>query len=514
MPTDPKPAPGTTTSLPPAPGSWTDFDGCDTTRSVLNRIQRRPYHSGVRLRLNRPRQLARSLLSAARRDREEVEEYLDARPEEWEALVESAPSDAADVLEELSEEAAVELLSDLDPDDAAEILEEIAPELAAEFLEELPVSDAAAALDFMDPEDAADLIGELDDDNARAVLNAMGIAEAAAVRELLAYPPDTAGGLMSREIAALPIGLTAGEAIERIRQLEDELEDLSYVYVVDDSHRLVGVISFRDLVFGRPGSGLDESMVHDPVSVTAFTDREEVADLAQRYHLFGVPVTDEAGMLLGMVTTENVLEAVQDEASEDFATSVGAGAEETAYTDVLVSARMRSPWLLLNLALSLGVAFVIESQTGIISEVPVLAALMPVVALLGGNAGSQSLAVIIRSLASDDVPGSRIMGILGRQVRVGMLVGVLVAVTAAMVTYGLIEGGIFASNQASSVGVATVVAAATLVNLTIAATAGAGIPLALRRMGLDPALASSIFLTFITDLVGFGGFLLVAALLL
>lgn len=458
--------------------------------------------------------MARNLLQAARRDRDEVEEYLDARPEEWGALVESAPSDAADVLEELSEEAAIDLLADLEAEGAAELLEEIAPELAVEILEELPVDTVAAALDFMDPEDAADLVGHLEDEAAEAVLDAMGDEEATSVRRLLVYPADSAGGLMSTDIAALPHGMTAGEAIERIRQLNDELEDLSYVYVVDEADRLLGVVSFRDLVFKRPGTGLDEVMVPDPVSVTAFTDREEVAELAQRYHLFGVPVTDDSGRLLGMVTTENVLEAVQDEATEDFAASVGAGAEETVYSDVLLASRMRSPWLVVNLILSLAVAFVIESQTGVISRVPVLAALMPIVAVLGGNAGSQSLAVMIRALASDDVPGSRVPGILVRQLEIGVLVGVLTAGSAALVTYVLIEMGLFEAASAGSFGVATVVAVAALANLTVATVVGAGIPLILRRAGLDPALASSIFLTFVTDLVGFGGFLVVAAVLL
>lgn len=468
----------------------------------------------MKLRLRSPRRLARNLLSAARRDREEVEEYLDSRPEEWEALVESAPGDAADVLEELSEEAAVDLLTDLDPDDAAEILEEIAPELAADIIEDLAVDAAAAALDHMDPERAADLIGELPEDAAEIVLEAMSPPEADAVRRLLVYPADSAGGLMSQEIAALPLGLTVGEAIERIRTLNDELDHLSYVYVVDDENHLKGVISFRDLVFGRPGAGLDEAMVSDPVSVTAFTDREEVAELVQRYHLFGVPVTDDSGRLLGMVTTDAVLEAVQDEASEDFAASVGAGAEETVYSDVFPSARMRSPWLLINLVLALFVAFVIENQTGVISRVPILAALMPVVALLGGNAGTQSLAVVIRSLASDDVPASRIIGILGRQMRIGLLVGLLTAAAAAAITYGLVQLDVFSPSGASALEVALVVATAAVANLTIATTVGAAIPLALRRLGLDPALASSIFVTFVTDMVGFGGFLLLAGLTL
>ncbi|MFP3915939.1 MAG: magnesium transporter, partial [Actinomycetota bacterium] len=305
-----------------------------------------------------------------------------------------------------------------------------------------------------------------------------------------------------------------GEAIERIRVLHSELEDLSYVYVVDDEDLLRGVISFRDLVFERPGAGLDEAMVPEPVAVTAFTDREEVAEIVQRYHLFGVPVTDDNGRLLGMVTTDAVLEAVQDEASEDFAASVGAGTEETVYSAVFRSARMRSPWLLINLALALAAALVIEQQTGVISRIPVLAALMPVVALLGGNAGTQSLAVVIRSLASDDVPVSRILGILGRQLRIGILVGVFVAASAAAVTFLLVGAEIFASRGQSEAGVALVVGIAVLVNLAIATTVGAAIPLLLRRLGLDPALAASIFLTFVTDAVGFGGFLLVADALL
>jgi len=468
----------------------------------------------MKLRLRSPRQLARNLLRAARRDRDEVEEYLDARPAEWEALVASVPGDAADVLEELSEEAAIDLIADLEPDDAAGVLEEISPELAAEILEELPVETAAAALDAMDPEDAADLIGELPEDAAEVVLEAMSPTEAEAVRRLLIYPPDSAGGLMTTEIAALPIGLTVGEAIERIRVLSDELEHLSYVYVVDDENRLKGVISFRDLVFERPGAGLDEAMVHDPVSVTAFTDRRQVAELAQRYHLLGVPVTDDNGRLLGMVTSDAVIEAVQEEASEDFATSVGAGAEETVYSDVFRSARTRFPWLLINLTLGLTVALVIEQQTGIISEVPVLAALMPIAAMLGGNGGTQSLAVVIRSLSSDDVPGSRIAGVLGRQLRIGLLVGVAVSIATALITLALLNIDVLDSGSAPHLRVAVVVGLAVFANLSIATTLGAAIPLVLRRIGLDPALAPSIFLTFATDVVGFGGFLLVATLLL
>jgi magnesium transporter len=467
----------------------------------------------VRLRLRRPRQLARDLLAAARRDHEEVADYLETHGEEWEALAEAAPGDAADVLEQLSEEDAAGLLAELEPQDVADILEQIAPELAAELVEDVPIEDLTAAVGEMTGEAAADLLYELDDDVTESVLAMLDDESEQEIRRLLEYPSDTAGGLMTTEIAALPLGLTAGEAIERIRQLHEQYEDFSYVYVVDDDRKLRGVIFFRDLVFARPGASLEEVMIPDPVSVEAMTDREEVAELAQRYRLFGIPVVDEQGRPIGVVTTDAVIEAIQDEATEDFAAAVGAGLGETVYTDVTKSFRSRAPWLVLNLILATLVAWVIEQQTSIISSEPVLAALMPIVATLGGNGGNQSLAVMIRSLASDDVPRAQVTSILLRQAGVGVLNGLLLAVAAAGVTYVLVDSGVFVSTSDPAT-VALVIGIACMANLIIATLSGSAIPLILRRLGLDPALASSILLTLITDAVGFGGFLLVAAALL
>jgi len=466
----------------------------------------------MRLRLRSPRQLARQLLTVARRDHEQVADLIDANREAWEALVDATPNDAADIIEQLAETDAAQLLSDLPASQAAEILEEIAPELAVELLEQYPLAELAAALNEMPSEAAADLIGELDDEATEDVLAAMSDDAEDEVRGLLSYPPDTAGGLMTTEIAALPLGLTTGEAIERIRQLREEYEDLSYVYVVDDEDHLKGVISFRDLVFRRPGAPLADVMVADPISVGTLIDREEVAELAQRYHLFGIPVVDEHEHLVGMVTTDAVIEAIQDEASEDFAAAVGAGIAETVYTGVTISFRVRVPWLGVNLLLALVVALVIEAQTGIIRSEPVLAALMPIVALLGGNGGNQSLAVMIRSLASDDVPTAQVRGILARQTGVGVLNGLAIGFLSGVVCWLLIEAGIFKSEEPLQV--AMVVSVSACVVLIVGALAGSGIPVILRTLGLDPALASSIFLTLITDTVGFGGFLLLASALI
>lgn len=467
----------------------------------------------MRLRLRSPRQLAKTLLDLARSEPEEVADYLEANPEEWEALAEAAPSDAADVLEQLDDEDAAGLLAGLDASEAAEVLEEIAPELAAELVEDLPVTKLAEALSEMQGDLAADLLGELDEEVVEDILAAMTDEAEEEVRGLLAFPTDSAGGLMTTDIAALPESLSAGEAIERIRQLMNLFEDLSYVYVVDDESRLKGVISFRHLVYSRPGAPLSEVMVPDPITVGPYSDRQEVIDICQSYHFFGVPVVDERGVLLGVVTRAAVIEAAQDEASEDFAAAVGAGIGETVYSDITESFRMRVPWLLINLLLAMVVAFVIETQTGIISSEPVLAALMPLVALLGGNGGNQSLAVMIRSLATDDVPGSQVRAILQRQVGIGLLTGATLAIAAGTLTYLLLATPIFDRTN-EPIEVALVVGLAMMANMVIGSVAGSGIPLLLRKLRLDPALAASIFLTLITDMVGFGGFLLIAALML
>jgi magnesium transporter len=464
----------------------------------------------VRIRLLKPRELAARLLDLARRRPAEVEEYLDSHGEEWEALAGANPHDVADILEELGEEAATELLTDLPPAEAAEVLEEMRTELAADILEVLSAEAAADLLEVMDTSEAADLLAEVEPTVRNRLIAELEEEFAGEVLELLAYSPDSAGGIMTTEIAALPVGMSAGEAIEAIRRLHDELEDLSYVYVVDERERLLGVLSFRDLVFNRPGVGLDEVMVADPIAVAADTDRGEVAELIQRYHLFGLPVVDGSRRLLGMVTTEAAIEAVQEEASEDFAVAVGAGAEETVHTPVPRSIRSRLPWISFDVVISSVVVVAISRFSGILEQFTVLAALMPLVARIGGDAGAQSLAVVIRGLASDDISSSANARVIRRETLIGALNGVAIALLAGILGYTLqtIRGG----PDPLQIGLAMTIAAWS--NLLIAGMAGAGIPLALRALGFDPALGSNLFLTTVTDLLGFAGFLAVASALL
>ncbi len=456
-----------------------------------------------RKKLPRPRELAARLASLARREPQEVEAYLDAHTEEWVELAQADPHDAADILEELGDEAAADLIRGLGAPEAADVLEEMQDDLAADVLEEMTPPRAASMLEAMVPAEAADLIGALEPEAKEEILAAMGDEAAGAIRELLAYPSDSAGGLMTMRIAALPIGLTAGEAIERIRQLHEELEHLSYVFVVDDSHRLVGVLSFRELVFARPGDGLDDVMVSNPIKVTPLTDREEVTELARRYNLFAVPVVDFDDRLLGIVTSDEVIDAVEQEAGEDFAVAMGAGGEETVFTPVRRSIRMRFPWLVFDLALSSSVSLVIASFQNQIAAVPLLASLMPLVARIGGDSGAMSLAVVIRGLATREISPNRSLRVILRELALGMSNGLATAVLSGVIATILLDPHI-----------GLVVFISVLANLTVAGFAGAALPLLLKRLRFDPALGSNLFVTTVTDLTGFGGFLLVASLLL
>ncbi len=458
----------------------------------------------MRLRLRRPVQLGRALRDLARRRPSEAEQYLDAHQEEWGSLAEANPHDAADILEALGEEAAIDLLVELEPDEAAEILEEMRPGAAAGVLEELPLSDAALLLNEMGPSEAADIVAELGPEARQAVIEELAPQVAGEVLELLEYPADSAGGLMRTDPATLRLETTAGEAIESLRLLHQELGGLSYVYIVDPDRRLRGVLSFRDLVFAPPQTPLEDVMVHETVAVTPDTDREEVAEIIRRYGLLGLPVVDNEGTLLGMIDIEEVIEAVQQEASEDMATMMGAGAEETVFTSVSSSIRMRLPWIVVNLATAFLAAVVVSYFEPVISRLAILAAYMPVVASMGGNSGAQSLAVVIRSLAMGDVPDHYARRVIRRELLLGLANGLAIAVLSGAVAWTFTED--------PRIGV--VIGVAAWVNMTVAGAAGSGIPIALERLGLDPALASNIFLTTVTDVVGFGGFLAIATLML
>jgi len=470
----------------------------------------------MRIRIPRPRQFGSMIRDLARRDPDEAEAYLDTHQDAWEELAERNPHDAADILEAIDEEGAADLLTDLDADDAGDVLDEMNAEAAADVLEEMDTTEAAWLISQMEVDQAVDVIGALDPVKRTALLGALDPETAQNVEQLLVYAADTAGGMMTTDFAALPAGMTSGEAIESLRRLHGELgSNLLYVYVTDDADRLLGVVSFRDLVFARPGTGLDEVLEPNVVSVRTDTDREKVAELVQRYRLIAIPVIDPDQRLVGIVKVTEAMEAIQAEVGEDIAVMVGAGEEETVFTPVQVSIRRRLPWIAFNLAVGFFIAAVISQFEDTLTTYAVLAAYMPLVALLAGNSGAQSLAVIIRSMAVGELPPGRAGRAIRREVVIGLIDGLMISITAALVAAFTI--GFFQEGDAQSIEpgqLAAIVFIAVWVAFIVAGLVGAGIPVLLRRMGQDPALASNIFLTLITDIVGFGGFLITATLLL
>jgi magnesium transporter len=457
------------------------------------------------MRRTRRHTITDSLRELARNRPEEAAEYLDNNVDEWVDLANTDPHNAADILEAIGALDAAEYLTSLDPADVGEIFDEMNTEVAADIVQVIDPTLAARIVAEMDTDQAADLIADLEPDTYKPVYEALDPEARSEIEALLHYPPDSAGGIMTPEFGTLPKGLPAGEAIETLRQMHADLgANLVYIYVVDGDGRLEGVVSFRELVFARPGQSIEEVMVKEPISVQALADREIVSELIQRYHLLAIPVVNPERKLVGIVRVAEAMDAVAEEATEDIAQMVGAGAEESVHTPVSRSVARRQPWLVVNLFMGVLIAASISPFREIIETNTSLALLMPMVALLGGNSGAQSLAVVIRAMALGDLPPGRASVAIRREVMVGVAnavtIGILSAFAAALV--------------AGSRDVGVVMLAAVVVNMLVAGLAGAGIPVALRRAGLDPALASNIFLTMITDIVGFVSFLLTAQLLL
>lgn len=470
----------------------------------------------MKIRIPRPRQFGSSLRELARRSPDKAEEYLDTHTEAWEQLAERDPHDAADILEALDEEGAADLLQGLQMGNVGEVLDEMRPEAAADVLEELDPIDAAALVSLMEPDQAADVIGVLKPEDRTAVLAALESGAASEIQALLVHAADTAGGMMTTDFAALPIDMSAGAAIEELRRLHDELgSNLLYVYAVDNGSRLVGVVSFRDLVFANPAATLAQVIEPTLVTVRPDTDREDVGELIQRYRLIAIPVVDTDGTLVGIVKFSEAIEAIQAEVGEDIAVMVGAGEEESVFTPVTRSVRRRLPWIGFNLVVGVFIAAVVSQFEATLTTYAVLAAYMPMVALLAGNSGAQSLAVIIRSMAVGDLPRGRAGRAIRREIAVGIIDGTVIATVAAglaALTIGVFEGD--SLNPVSPGEVGLIIFIAVWVAFLVAGAVGSGIPVLLRRMNQDPALASNIFLTMITDIVGFGGFLITATLLL
>jgi magnesium transporter len=385
-----------------------------------------------------------------------------------------------------------------------EALSELGPEKGAELLALRSAEDIARLTQEIPSDDAAPLIGHLPKELAAAVLDLLKPKAGGGVPELLEYEEQTAGRLMNPNVFALGEDLTAGEAITALQSARD-VEMVFYLYVVDDRRHLVGVISLRRLLLVPPDTPLKRIMTTDVYSVRVDTDQEEVARQVASYNLLAIPVVDVENKLVGVVTVDDVIDVIKDEATEDVYRLAGVSRDDGVLTPPGESLRRRLPWLLVNLATAFLAAAVVGLFAGPINQVVALAMFMPVVAGMGGNAATQTLTVVVRGIAIGELTWSNARQALLKEGLVGLGNGLGAGLVGAIGVWIFTQG-----NWALGV----ILMAAMIINMFVAATAGTLIPLGLRALKVDPALASSVFITTLTDVFGFLSFLGLATIFL
>ena len=395
------------------------------------------------------------------------------------------------LLVERSPRLAMETVSEMGPEEGAKLLTGRAAEEVAKLLQELPSDDAAALIDYLQEELQSE------------VLELMRRRESQEVESLLEYGEQTAGRIMNPQVFALNEDLTVAEAITALQSSRD-VEMVFYLYVVDERRHLVGVTSLRRLLLVSPETPLKRIMTPELTSVRVDTDQEEVARLVASYNLLAVPVVDEENKLAGVITVDDVIDVIKDEAAEDLLRLAGVSGDERIETPVSEAIRKRLPWLGINLVTAFVAAGVVATFESTIQQVTALAVFMPIVAGMGGNAATQTLTVIVRGLALGEVSFATARKALAKETAIGLANGVVLGLVAA--------GVAMATKQDPMLGL--VLGMAMLVNLLVAATAGTVVPLGLKALKVDPALGSSVFITTFTDMVGFAAFLGLATVFL
>ncbi|MBU3759391.1 MAG: magnesium transporter [Candidatus Omnitrophica bacterium] len=411
--------------------------------------------------------------------------------------VDSDPVAAAHSLESLAEEDALAVLKELPPDLSSRIFPHLELTAASAFLQELPAEQLPPILERLEPQQGAAILMHLTPQAREKFVQNLPAKLKKSVQEYLAYPEDSAGRMMSTAMLSFHEDIQVQDAVHKIRLLAQKQYPASYAYVVDNTNRLVGVINMRDLMLASPQVPLSAVMRREVFSVNCFMDREQVADELGRRKFFAAPVVDPEGRLLGLVKAEKLIKGIQEEATEDLQKMFGAGGDERAFSSVGFSLKKRMPWLAINLVTAFGAGAVVACFEGIIAKITVLAVYLPIVAGQGGNAGAQSLAVVMRAIVMREIRPGENWKLLVKEGTVGLINGVLIGVLTAGAAW------MWQGNPM----LGAVVALAMTANLFAAGLAGAAIPMTMKRLGFDPAQSSNIVLTTVTDIVGFLSFL-------
>lgn len=403
------------------------------------------------------------------------------------------PADAAEILEALPDEEKRELFEVWDADHSADALLEMDEEEQVEIAEHLRLAVISEILSEMPADDAVDLLGDLSTDRAARILEKIEPEKRLHLEKLLKHREDTAGGLMTPKIISLNKSMNTQEAIDYLRKQGPSAKEIYYIFVVDENNRLAGVLSLRDLIIAQPNAFvkniMDENVIYAPANV----DQEEVARIMRKYDLLALPVVSDDMKLLGMVTVDDVMDVMQNEATEDMYRMVGLSAEEKVSNPIRVSLKRRLPWLYVNLMTAMLSASVVAFFQSTVARLAILAVFMPIVANQGGVGGSQVATILVRGLALGELDKAMARRAIIKELSLGALNGIAIGSVIALLA--------FIWKGSPMLGI--IVGMAMMLNLIAAGLAGMAVPLTLRKLGIDPAIASSIFVTTVTDACAF-----------
>lgn len=414
-----------------------------------------------------------------------------------ESYFEEDPSKAARQLEVMDEDEVIHILMTLSYEISFKVFLHFNDAFAAKIIEGFPEDFFRQIVGDLDSDRSTGIFMRISEKKRAMLLDMLSEKKKEEIQELLTYPEGSAGNIMSVDYTAFHSEIQVKHAVEKIRSLASRKVPAFYVYVIDDKERLIGVLNMRDLLLADPKVTLESVMRKNIFSVDSFADREEVAHELNSRRFFSVPVVDAQKKLLGVVKADAIISDVREEASEDMQKMFGAGGNERTFSPMLFSMKKRLPWLYVNLLTAFMAASVVSLFEDVIAKITILAVFLPVVAGQGGNAGAQSLAVVMRGLVMREIPADHVRRLILKESALGVLNGMLIGLVTACVTW------VWSGNPYLGV----VIGLGMIVNLAAAGFSGAAIPLLMKRAGLDPAQCSSIILTTITDVVGFFAFL-------
>lgn len=412
-------------------------------------------------------------------------------------------ADIADLLEQIHEVERRNLVLLYDREFDGEILSELDETLREEVIGALRPEVLAEAVREMESDDVVDLLEDLDGQQQAAILGSLEVSDRAAVEQSLNHPEESAGRLMQREVVSGPEHWTVGEAIDFIRKSDDLPEQFYHLILVNPRHEPTGYVALGRLMGSRREVRLADITEPGFRTFLATEDEGDVAYAFNQYHLISAPVVDDSGRLIGAITIDDAMGVLDEEHEEDILRLAGVG-ESSLADRVLETTRRRLPWLAVNLVTAILASLVIAQFEDMIARFVALAVLMPIVASMGGNAGTQALTVAVRAIATRDLTGANVWRVIRRELLVGLANGLIFAVVIGIVSYFWFGSAL----------IGVIIAVAMVINLVVAGLAGIGIPVLLERAGIDPALASGAFVTTVTDVVGFFAFLGLAAMVL